>query len=51
MHALDQARQVGGRHSVVADVGGNDVRRHLDDFRLLVHFSWFRSLTSNFDVL
>ena len=41
-HALDQAREIGGGNRVVADVSGNDVRRHLDDLGLVVHDCLFR---------
>jgi hypothetical protein len=39
MHLLDQGRQVNWRDHIVADLGGNDARRHLDQVRLIFHMA------------
>ena len=37
MHALDQGGEFSGRNRVVPDIGGDNIRRHLDDFVLFFH--------------
>jgi hypothetical protein len=35
---LNQGRKLSGGDGVVADIGRDNVRRHLDDFSLFVHY-------------
>ncbi len=37
VHGLDEGRQLASADRIIADIGGNDVRRHFDDLGSLFH--------------
>jgi hypothetical protein len=47
MHTLNQAGEIGHGDRVVLDVGGHDLRRHLDNFSLVVHDFFFRFVSND----